>query len=94
MNPRGIHLVILIAGVNAALPASPAVCQSIDQEKVTKLKAGPLYHHINQRRLAGLMLPKERDLYELTRGGRNLIVTAMALGSLVRDARRRPVAKA
>ena len=58
--------------------------------KTTGLAAGPLYHHVNQLRLAGLILPKQRDLYELTRGGRNLVLVAMALGPLVSDARRRP----
>jgi len=61
-------------------------------QKVTKLKAGPLYHHVSQLRLAGLILPKQRDLYELTRGGRNLILTVAAVGGLIRDGRRRPVA--
>ena len=60
-------------------------------QRVTQLKAGPLYHHINQLRLARLILPKRRDLYELTRGGRNLMLTAMAVGPLIGDARRRPV---
>ena len=67
----------------------PATYQAL--QRVTKLKAGPLYHHINQLRLAGLILPKQRDLYELTRGGRNLILGAVALGRLVRDTRRRPI---
>jgi hypothetical protein len=62
-------------------------------QRVTKLKAGPLYHHVNQLRLTGLILPKQRDLYELTRGGRNLMLVAMAAGPLVRDRRRRPVAR-
>ncbi len=61
-------------------------------QKVTKSKAGPLYHHVSQLRLAGLILPKQRDLYELTRGGRNLILTVAAVGGLIRDGRRRPVA--
>ncbi len=61
--------------------------------RTTNLLAGPLYHHINQLRLAGLLRPKERDLYQLTRGGRNLIVAAMALGPLSRDRRQRPVAR-
>ena len=61
-------------------------------QKVTKLKAGPLYHHVNHLRLAGLILPKQRDLYELTRGGRNLILTVMAMRPLIRDSRRRPLA--
>jgi predicted transcriptional regulator len=59
-------------------------------QKVTKSKVGPLYHHINQLRLAGLILPKQRDLYELTRAGRNLILTAIAAGPLLKDRRRRP----
>jgi hypothetical protein len=67
----------------------PATYQAL--QKVTKLKAGPLYHHVNQLRLAGLMLPKERDLYELTKGGRNLILAVIAVGGLIRDKRRRPV---
>ena len=61
-------------------------------QKVTKLKAGPLYHHINQLRLAGLILPKQRDLYELTRGGRNLILAITVIGPMIRDGRRRPIA--
>ena len=60
-------------------------------QRATKLKAGPLYHHINQLRLAGLILPKQRDLYELTRGGRNLAAVALTLAPLVGDLRRRPM---
>ena len=60
--------------------------------KATKLKAGPLYHHIAQLRLAGLIGPKERDLYELTRGGRNVVLVALTLPALARDKRPRPVA--
>ena len=60
-------------------------------QKVSKLKAGPLYHHVNQLRLAGLILPKQRDLYELTRGGRNVMLVALGLTALIRDKRRRPV---
>ena len=60
-------------------------------QTATKLAAGPLYHHINQLRLAGLILPKQRDLYELTRGGRNLVAAMAALEPLLRDGRRRPV---
>ena len=56
----------------------------------TKLGAGPLYHHIQQLRLAGLILPKQRDLYELTRAGRNLILTMSLLGPMLSDTRRRP----
>ena len=59
-------------------------------QEVTKLKPGPLYHHINQLRLAGLILPKQRDAYELTRGGRNLILGLLVLAPLTGDKRRRP----
>lgn len=60
-------------------------------KRVTRLEPGPLYHHINQLRLAGLILPKQRDLYELTRGGRNLILAMMVLDRAVHDRRRRPI---
>lgn len=58
-------------------------------QKATGLAAGPLYHHVNQLRLAGLILPKQRDLYELTRGGRNLYMIALTLAPLTGDRRRR-----
>jgi DNA-binding HxlR family transcriptional regulator len=67
----------------------PAVYRAL--QHITGLKVGPLYHHINQLRLAGLIMPKQRDLYELTRGGRNLILAAAALGQLISDTRRRPL---
>jgi DNA-binding transcriptional ArsR family regulator len=60
--------------------------------RLTRLQAGPLYHHVGALRLAGLIMPKERDLYELTRGGRNGILVAMTLVAVGRDRRRRPVA--
>ena len=59
-------------------------------QKVTRLKAGPLYHHVAQLRLAGLIGPKQRDLYDLTRGGRNLVLVALTLPKLIRDRRARP----
>lgn len=58
-------------------------------QKATGLAAGPLYHHVSQLRLAGLILPKQRDLYELTRGGRNLYMIALTLAPLTGDRRRR-----
>ena len=58
-------------------------------QRATGLAAGPLYHHVNQLRLAGLILPKQRDLYELTRGGRNLYMIALTLAPLTSDHRRR-----
>ena len=49
--------------------------------KATKLKAGPLYHHVNQLRLAGLVRPRERDLYEITpKGTRALLMAAGMAG--------------
>lgn len=66
----------------------PAVYRAV--EKVTGLRAGPLYHHINQLRLAGLIRPKQRDLYELTRGGRNVALIAALLAKLAKDSRARP----
>jgi len=57
--------------------------------RITGLKAGPLYHHINQLRLAGLLRPKQRDLYDLTRGGRNVILGALTLTKLAKDKRAR-----
>jgi len=73
----------------AKLVDGPATYRAL--QYATKLAAGPLYHHINQLRLAGLILPKQRDIYELTRGGRNLIVVMAAVEPLLRDGRRRPV---
>lgn len=68
----------------------PATYQAL--QRATRLRAGPLYHHVNQLRMAGLILPKQRDLYESTRGGRNLILLVMAAEASIKDARRRPVA--
>jgi DNA-binding transcriptional ArsR family regulator len=76
------------ARILSKLLEGPAIYRSL--REITKLKPGPLYHHINQLRLAGLIMPKRRDLYELTRGGRNLILALMAMAPLIRDARRRP----
>ncbi len=59
-------------------------------QKVTGLKAGPLYHHIANLRLASLVGPKQRDLYELTRAGRDVLMGTLMLGPLSRDRRRRP----
>jgi predicted transcriptional regulator len=58
--------------------------------KATRLRAGPLYHHIAQLRLAGLVRPKERDLYALTRGGRNALLAALTIPRLAKDKRARP----
>lgn len=65
----------------------PAVYRSL--QKVTGLQPGPLYHHINQLRLAELIGPKQRDIYDLTRAGRNLLMVVLALEPLLRDKRPR-----
>jgi len=77
------------AVILAKLLEGPATYQAL--QKATKATTGPLYHHINQLRLAGLILPKQRDLYELTRGGRNLLLAAACAEPLIKDRRRRPV---
>jgi len=60
-------------------------------KRVSKLDPGPLYFHIGQLRTSGLIMPKQRDLYELTRGGRNLILALMAVDRLVSDRRKCPI---
>ncbi len=54
-------------------------------QKRTALTAGPLYHHVNQLRLAGLVAPKARDTYLLTRAGRNALLVMLALLPLLKD---------
>lgn len=60
-------------------------------KRAAGMNAGPMYHHLDQLRLASLILPKKRDLYGLTRGGRNVILAALAMMSLAADSRERPV---
>ena len=50
----------------------------------TQLKAGPLYHHISELRLAGLIGPKARDTYELTELGNRLTVLSVLLPKLAK----------
>lgn len=52
--------------------------------KATGLKAGPLHHHLRELRVAGLIGPKVRDLYMLTRRGRRAILTAIVMGRVCR----------
>ena len=52
--------------------------------KATSLKAGPLYYHIRELRAAGLIGPKIRDLYRLTRRGRRVILAVLALERIAR----------
>ncbi len=60
-----------------------------DLEQVTGAHAGPLYHHINQLRMSGLLLPKERNVYDLTVTGQRLIAGLHALDGALDAARRR-----
>lgn len=71
------------------LLAGPATYRAL--QRCTGCKVGPLYHHVHHLRLAGLILPKERDLYDLTRGGRNVMLCARALETLALDRRPRPL---
>ena len=50
--------------------------------KSTGLKAGPLYHHVNQLRLGGLARPRERDLYEITARGTQRLLMAAGMARL------------
>lgn len=52
--------------------------------KATNLKAGPLYHHLRELRMAGLIGPKIRDLYVLTLQGGRAILSALAMERLCR----------
>ncbi len=65
----------------------PATYQGL--QNATGLAVGPLYHHVSKLRLAGLMRPKERDVYTLTRAGRNLVLLAVAGAPLWKDQRLR-----
>ena len=51
-------------------------------QAATQLKAGPLYHHISELRLAGLIGPKARDSYQLTELGNRLTVLSVLLPKL------------
>lgn len=50
--------------------------------KATKLKAGPLYHHLRELRAAGFIGPKVRDVYTLSLKGRRAILATLAVGRL------------
>ncbi len=52
--------------------------------KATGLKAGPLYHHLRELRMAGLIGPKVRDLYVLTAKGGRAVLAGLALERLCR----------
>ena len=73
------------AAMMAKLMEGPQSYRTLQQ--AMGLKAGPLYHHIRQLRLGGLILPKHRDWYAHTQAGRNLVMVMMALASLPADQR-------
>ena len=52
--------------------------------KHTGLKAGPLYHHLRELRSAGLIGPKVRDLYVITRTGKRALLATLAMDRLCR----------
>ncbi|RME40954.1 MAG: ArsR family transcriptional regulator [Planctomycetota bacterium] len=76
------------ARILAKLLEGPATYRVL--QDATRLAAGPLYHHIRELREAGLLTPKQRDRYALTRGGRNAILLVLAGGRLLTDRRRCP----
>ncbi|MBI1824888.1 MAG: helix-turn-helix transcriptional regulator [Planctomycetes bacterium] len=67
------------------LLSGPATYSSLQRR--TQCKAGPLYHHIGQLRLAGLILPKQRDVYELSATGRNVLLCVLAMRQLANRGR-------
>lgn len=71
------------AAILAKLLEGPCIYRAL--RKVTGLGPGPLYHHINQLRLAGLMISRERNLYELTSVGRTAILIAQAIAPLLKQ---------
>ncbi|MEE9297147.1 MAG: winged helix-turn-helix domain-containing protein [Phycisphaerae bacterium] len=75
-------------GILVKLLQGPASYRAL--QECTGVKAGPLYHHVNQLRLGSLVMPKRRDLYAMTRGGRNALLVSLVLPSLVKDRRARP----
>ena len=52
--------------------------------KATGLKAGPLYYHLRELRLAGLIGPKVRDLYVLTPKGQRALLAVLAMERMCR----------
>ncbi len=46
------------------------------------LKAGPMYHHLRELRLAGVLADGPRDVYRLTPQGRDALILACSLASL------------
>ncbi len=53
-----------------------------DLRERVPLKAGPMYHHLRELRLAGVLTVGTRDVYQLTPIGRNLLIVACSIGSI------------
>jgi len=73
-NPRRVAMLKAIftgAGSYAEL------CETL------QLKAGPLYHHVRELRLAGLLELAQRDTYRLTEYGKHALLFACLTGSLL-----------
>jgi len=51
------------------------------REKVG-LKAGPMYHHLRELRLAGVLADGPRDVYRLTGLGRDALMIACSIASI------------
>lgn len=75
-NPHRLRILL-------ELLAGPTTYQGM--KDTIGLKAGPFYHHINHLRLAGLISGKSRDLYMLTKSGRNVILASIAMSDLTND---------
>lgn len=67
------HRVRLLARLVAA-PATYAALKSS-----SKLQPGPLYHHLRQLERAGMIRIRQRNQYEITRGGRSAYVLSGAM---------------
>jgi len=53
-----------------------------DLRERVNLKAGPMYHHLRELRLAGVLADGPRDVYELTERGRDAVIVLCSLASL------------
>jgi len=51
---------------------------------VTSLASGPLYHHINQLRMAEMIILPRRNQYQITKTGEIAFVSILAWGELMR----------
>lgn len=52
--------------------------------QVTSMRSGPLYFHLQQLRSAGLIGPRRRDDYSLTKYGRAMVMAMMTIQKLRR----------